>query len=406
MWKVIQYIRGTATLTILGASPEMALNRLAQETIGFWDLTMLDSFTYEITLLRKDYPRAMTAIQHAQCEGKLKKLSGFKQTFRGLGKRPGIWVALLAAVILPTVLSQFVWTIDVSGNETIPTQKVLQQLEEVGVYIGAYGPTIKSQDIKNQMLNRIPELQWIAVNRSGGKVQILLKERQLRPDIIDQKQICNIVAGKTGLVTKVEVYSGTVQCQVGQTVLQGQLLVSGYNQTDVNLQTSHAQAEIYARTWRKYHVLVPSQETVKQYTGQEERRYALEIGKKRINFSTKSGILSGSYDKIVSRQYLTLPGGIQFPICLVTEQYLAYETKVKEVDTETAEKTALAAVNLQAKNQMVAGQVLQTSINSKAEGDMIAVELVLECEEMIARSQEADMFSGDGPKTQKEKDTP
>lgn len=261
--------------------------------------------------------------------------------------------------------------------------------------MGAYGPNIKSQDIKNRMLNRIPQLQWIAVNRTGGRVEILLEEREQKPEVIDRKAVHNIVAARTGLITKVEVYEGQTLCKVGQTVLQGQLLVSGYEEFDVNVKKTNASAEIYARTWHKYTLVYPTQYARKSYTGREVRRYALQIGRKRINLSPNSGIYGGEYDKILSQQYLTLPGGVQFPVCLITQTYREYERREQEQDLLETEALALAACRENLKRDMVAGEIREESVKSSLEGNNIVVDLVFECEEMIARSVKSQLLEGE-----------
>ena len=395
MWGIIRYLRGISRLQILGASPQTAINRLAKQKIGFWDLEVSDPFTYNLCVLQKDCERAIDTIKKAQCDCSVVKMQGLLHDCGGLLKRPGIWAALAAAVMIPTILSRFIWTIDVSGNTSIPTEQVLQQLSEVGVYVGAYGPSIKSQDIKNRMLNRIPELQWIAVNRTGGRVQVLLEERDLRPKVIDRKAVHSLVAARTGLVTKVEVYEGEPLCKVGQTVLQGQLLVSGYQEFEVNVKKSNAMAEIYARTWRKCRLVFPSQVIEKEYTGHEIRRYALQIGRKRINLSPNSGIYQGDYDKILSYQYLTLPGGVQFPVCLITETYKEYDTLEVDQELEEAEATASEACQKNLLKDMIAGEIRSSTVKSRIEGNNIEVDLVFECEEMIARSVESELFEGE-----------
>ena len=65
----------------------------------------------------------------------------------------GLAVILTAALTLP----QFIWTMEVSGNSTIPEERILRELESLGIGFGTYGPSIDSQDVKHHMLALFPE---------------------------------------------------------------------------------------------------------------------------------------------------------------------------------------------------------------------------------------------------------
>ena len=101
MWGIIRYLRGISRLQILGASPQTAINRLAKQKIGFWDLEVSDPFTYNLCVLQKDCERAIDTIKKAQCDCSVVKKRGLMHDFGGLLKRPGIWAALVAAVMIP-----------------------------------------------------------------------------------------------------------------------------------------------------------------------------------------------------------------------------------------------------------------------------------------------------------------
>jgi len=142
MWALVHYLLGTARLTITGVEPQRLLNRLTKRKIGFWKPVWQDTFTLEITILLKDMTAAVEIAAAVQCQCVHIKQKGIRQTFVGVLSRPVLWIAIVTAVVLPGILSQFIWTIDVSGNLSIPTEQILQELEAVGVKVGTYGPGI------------------------------------------------------------------------------------------------------------------------------------------------------------------------------------------------------------------------------------------------------------------------
>lgn len=59
-------------------------------------------------------------------------------------------------------------------------------------------------------------------------MQVLVTERQQPPDTRAPYAVANVVAARDGVLTEVSVTEGMRLCAVGDTVRQGQLLVSGY----------------------------------------------------------------------------------------------------------------------------------------------------------------------------------
>lgn len=102
------------------------------------------------------------------CTAEVTERSGLRAQFGGLLRRPVLLLGLLAAAAATFVLQEFVWTIEVEGNDRLPAGQIVQALEELGIAPGTWGPSIDSPETRNRMLLRMPELAWLAVNRSGG----------------------------------------------------------------------------------------------------------------------------------------------------------------------------------------------------------------------------------------------
>ena len=149
------------------------------------------------------------------------------------------------------------------------------------------------------MLLRMPELAWLAVNRSGGRVQVLVTERQQPPDTRAPYAVANVVAARDGVLTEVSVTEGMRLCAVGDTVRQGQLLVSGYEDYGLFIRPVCASAEIYARTWHTGTVVTPAERLEKRYTGREWKQVTLIVGKKRIKLWGNSSISQQDCDKMI-----------------------------------------------------------------------------------------------------------
>jgi similar to stage IV sporulation protein len=386
---------GTVVLEITGAWPEQCLSRMAAARIPMDQIEKKDEMTCSVRIFRKDQARVEQIAARYGCTCCVLQRSGLKQKYGGIGKRVALLAGLAAALTVALLLPQFVWTVEVQGNVKVPTEKILRELEELGVHFGAYGPAIDSETIKNQLLVEIPELSWLAVNRSGGRAVVEVRERISTPEITDTKAITNVVAARTGLITNMEVYSGKAMVEEGQTVLQGELLVSGVAEWTNRTQYSHAMAVIYARTWHRLVSVVP-QECVRLIpTGEEERVRTLIVGKKRIKLSGNSSISREDCGKIMEESTLTLPGGIELPIRLETVTYTICEPAEETMPAADAyammSETALERI----KDSLLAGEILKTSGTEDAADGLYYYTTVAECSEQIAREVPVEPYEGE-----------
>ena len=170
-------------------------------------------------------------------------------------------------------LSSFVWTVEVEGAEEINPQKVLSELESLGVQAGVLKSDIDSLWIENQLIIRIPELSWASLEIRGSKAVLRVRESVLPPVLIDRDTPCNVVAAKDGIIDKMIVLDGQAMVSEGQTVKKGQLLISGIieHPNTIGVRYVHSMGKIIARTW--YEETVVLERTLPARTGRRSKSY-------------------------------------------------------------------------------------------------------------------------------------
>lgn len=385
MYRIVNFFRGYAQLRVTGAAPEQCLNALSAARIPFWGISREDDLHFRLFVRRKDVAEAQRTAVKAFCSAELTGRFGFLQTFHGLRRRPVFLVGMLLAVAATFFLQGFVWTIQVEGNETVHDEEILRALETLDIRFGSWGADIDSQMTKHQMLNLVPELSWLAANRTGGCLHILVTERSTAKSETPEYAVASVVAARDGVLTQVSVLEGMKLCAVGDTVSKGQLLVSGYEDYGLSVRAVCANAEIYAQTWHTGTVLTPAQQQIKQYTGEEWTERTLIIGRKRINLSGNSGNYTTNCDKMVDVTELTLPGDISFPVSLETATYRSYETVAVDVTEQDASCLLTDAWKRMTEAGMIAGQIRRTEQSVVYAGGVYALHAQSDCEEMIAR---------------------
>ena len=290
------------------------------------------------------------------------------------------WWMVCAMVVLLGALTVFfqgrVLFLMVEGNGAVPTRLILERAEECGVYFGASTRALRSEQVKNHLLWAIPELRWAGVNVSGCNAVITVAERQPEPEE-SAALPGDIAATIDAVVTEVFPRTGTVQSVPGSAVRAGDVLISGATDLGLLVRSDRAEGEVYGLTRRVYEAALPPKTTVRREKSRVVRKFYLRIGKKYVNFLNDSGILHGTCVKMRTVNYLTLPGGFQLPVALVTDTYRLCDAE--PIPREMDAGLLMEQVRRMVREEMIAGTVLREE--AAVVGDRLR--MTFECREQI-----------------------
>ena len=381
---MIRFLRGFVQLRITGATPERCLNRFAAEGIAFWRMERLDALQLRCRVYQKDLARAKRAAMRALCTAECEGTFGFRARYGSLKKRPLLLLGLLAAVLLALLAQNYVWVVRIEGNETLGSERLRRALIEEGVGFGTPSAEIDSLHLRYRMQLRLPELRWLAANRSGGVLTVLVTERKQTETTEEPQGIANVCAARDGVVTRIMTEKGTAAVMPGQAVTEGELLISGITCWDFTMQLAHAKGEVYALTARAYRTVLPATALEKRYTGETAREVTLIFGRNRRKISGNSRISTDSCDKMIVRKVCTLPGGDELPFAVEIVEYRYYETVPVTVSPKEAQALLEAFARRDASRRMVAGEIRQAEARVTKEKDCYLGDAILSCEELIS----------------------
>lgn len=377
------------TISVCGAEVEGLLNRLAERNVAFWSLERLDALHYTMHIYEKDRKTVETLAEKSFCEVEISEISKRRRHWKLLKKRPVLVLGLVLAIALSFAAQSAVLSVKIDGNETLHDEEILRALEELGITVGS-SADVDQQLTKHRMLNLLPELSWVGVNRSGFQINVLVTERSFattnRPDHL----AAHLVASRDCVLTKTIVSEGQSLVKVGDTVAAGQTLVSGLEDYGLSVRAVCAEGEIYGQTWYSGIVATPSKTGEKQYTGAQWTQYSLIVGRKRINLSGNSSFSGASCDKIVTVTELKLSDAA-FPVRL--EKVTFREYTLAETETPNAEARLQEAWQEFLLSQMIAGKILSTDFSFRTFGDLYLLRAESTCEEMVARYEPIDPIS-------------
>ena len=234
------------------------------------------------------------------------------------------------------------------------------------------------------MLLEIPELSWVAVNVSGCRANVEVRERRTAPKLLDRKIPCNLVARRDGLVLRVQALGGVPQVLKGMSVTEGQLLISGVEDTGTfGTRFTAGLGSVEGRTWYTLTANVPLTGAEKRYTGREKRLHSVIFGSRRIKFFANSSIDSGQCDKITERTPVRICG-LPLPITWETETLRFYETEPVTVTQARRQKETGAALEAYLHSLVDPyGEVTASQVTSRLRGDVLTVTLTAECREEL-----------------------
>ena len=385
MRRLVSRLRGEVTVRVETPFPERVINLCSARSIAFWDLAWEGPQCFTCRLSRADATSLRRWAEKLECTVTPISRRGAPFLLGRLRSRPALMVGMVGCATALLLGTFFIWEFQVEGNERVPTETILRALEKNGVGLGTFALSLDSEDLRNHVLLDVPELSWITVNVFGCRAQVQVRERTPAPEIIDRRPPSNLVARRAGLVLEVNSLGG-VKCVVaGMSVEQGQLLLSGVEDTGTfGARMTAGLGEVTGRTWHTLTTTVPLTAAQKQYT-EEKTGYSLIFGRRRLKFFGNSSITGAKYDKITQRFPLYVLG-IPLPVTVERETWRFYDTAAVTRTAAQAEREAEQILQNRLETETAPyGTVTSTLCSSRLAGDALEVTLRAECRESIGQ---------------------
>ena len=150
--RMVNALRGSVRLEVSGAFPERFLNLCAQRGIVFWNVEWLEATRLRLTVTRQGSGPARALGDKVLCTVVPAEQSGVPFFLGRFRRRYALLVGLALSLTAVCVLSQFVLTIEVEGNEAVSTAEILTELRRQGLRPGVYGPGLDEGTISSAAL--------------------------------------------------------------------------------------------------------------------------------------------------------------------------------------------------------------------------------------------------------------
>ena len=383
---LIRSITGMVAVEMDSADIPALLSAIAELGIPVFHAEIKGELTLQLRIRREDWRGVRTLCRRRGERVRIRNRLGLYWELKGLLHRPVLLAGFAALVLLVLLLPRCVLFVRVEGNHRIPDARILEAAADSGIRFGATRREVRSERMKNALLDAVPQLQWAGVNTYGCLAVISVRERPAQEqELLESGGIGSIVAACDGLVLSATASRGTCLCRPGQAVARGEVLISGYTDLGLAIGATRAEGEIFAQTRRLLRAVTPLEARLRGDQQEKVVKFSLLIGKTRINFWKGSGICGGSCGRMYEEYYITLPGGFRLPIALIKETVTVSEIRTVPLDPTALQVSMERFGKDYMCRQMICGSIQGESMEYLEENGILMLKGEYLCTEMIGR---------------------
>lgn len=339
MLGLIKYAKGYVNIIVDGYFTERFINLCINNDILLWDIKRLGENRITAKIAPGDFHRIKDAARKTKSKIKISEKKGLPFILFRYRKRRIAALGIAAVIFMLMFFSSHVMGIDITGNERIPTEKIISSLKDFGIYSCAPLKSIDRKIVQNKMMMRFDEISWIGINIKGSRVYVEVKERLDTKEGVALDVPCDLIAKESGIIEELNVREGQSLVKKSEYVEKGDLLVSGaVDSLKSGIRYVHSYGEIYAITQRTVSRSYPLEYTEKTFTGNEKKKISLSVLGKQINLYFKEIPDYKLYEKSESEKeysvFKNLLPSVHIKETVYKEQA---EKKVKKTDKEIFE---------------------------------------------------------------------
>lgn len=371
IFKFLSFLTGYVRIMVWGENLEKFINMAAGRGIFLWDISRLDKDRILVNARLSAVHPLRHIARKTKCRFEFRERQGLPFILSRVRRRKSLLVGAGLFLVGMYLLSSFVWFVDIQGNKKITDEQILRSAAGAGLKRWVFKWNFEPVEVETAIREDLPQISWVGVNVRGTRVVIQIAEK-VTPGVKGEYP-AHIVASKAGLVKEILVLAGNPAVREGDTVVPGQLLISGIippqekaaepgspeqngGQTEEDSgkvkpgesSIVHAKGLVRARVWYEGYGEALLAEKMSRPTGLVISRLCMKIGTKEIILKGPKNISPGNYkeERVVKKplQWRNLT----VPVELITESYLELENyseqRTRDQALELARQKALAGV--------------------------------------------------------------
>jgi len=269
--------KGTIIVEIEGFFIERFINLCKIQNIEIQDIRYITAGLISFKTSTNNLGKIKKIASKTKCKVKVKKKKGIYFVLFRYKKRRIFLYLFLLLILFVIILSTYIFKIDISGNERITDKQILDVLKKADIYVGKNRIFIDERKAGNMLRTELYDIAWVGVEVKGTKINVKIVEKTLIEDKENEKIIGNIVANKSGVITKIIAENGTAKLLTGSYIEKGMIAIEGVIESELVGNISvHATGILRVKNTYTYEVTEKYDIEEKIYTG--KKRYGIGIG--------------------------------------------------------------------------------------------------------------------------------
>lgn len=335
--EIIRFFRGNVDFTASGKFPERFINITAKNGVNIWNPVPAKN-AISASMYLSDYKKIRTLAKKSRVKTKITAKHGMPFIVNRYKARTGLFAGAVFGIILCIFLSNFIWSVKISGTEEISNTYLESLLSDNGISVGVWKNNLDVDQIERNIQRKCGDVRWMSINITGSLVTVEVKETYKKPKLDTSKNPCNVKAVKDGVITRIQAYNGKPVITKGSGVVNGQVLVSGLDETKQgDMRYLRANAKVFADITEQRTLSIPKKITYSTATDNYVDRKNLKF----LWIDFPCNLAFESYENSVSTVHgenlfindVMLPVGfkIQTDRELVTEDYTISKSSAQEI---------------------------------------------------------------------------
>ncbi|MCD7891481.1 MAG: sporulation protein YqfD [Ruminococcus sp.] len=338
-------------------------------------------------IYRHDLPRVLDFAKECGVEIKYFEHETLSKKLRKYRKRIGIGIGAAVAAAAIWYFSSIVVTIDVQGNTNVSEDVIISALEELDIKQGTFISNIDFSYCENELRIMIEDISWAAIRRMGNRLVVKVTEIVEKPDMLQDRMPCNVVADRAAQITSTSVYDGQLMRIVGDYVMPGDMLISGVIEDSTGHVTKHHAIGVITGIYEET-VVFSEEYILSAYvpTGNTESKKYLYLFNLKIHLFIGKNDYSSAWEELYENQLEVF--GKSIPVSIVRKKLTETELVEKEYTDEELEEIIMDKIYLYEKNFLADEEILSREITPEKSGNELTYTVTYTLEGEIGQQRE------------------
>ena len=338
---LLRLILGYVRIEVEGYYIERFINICTNKKILIWNIKREKGVKLYLNIGISDFRKLSEIARKTKCKIKIRKKRGIPFLLNKYKKRKIFAIFLILICILIYISSGYVWNIEINVEDNLELENIEEELESLGLKKGIRKDEIDPNSIINKLRLERNDISWVGIDIEGTNVIVNIVKADEAPTIVDNKDYCNIIAKKSGIITKITARNGTAQVKVGDTVQEGTILIAGVMQGKYTDERKvHSLGEVEAKVWYTKSEKVYYNQTLRNKTGAEEVKYEINFNNYKLNLYRNLSSFD-LYETEVEEKNLRIGPNFYLPIGVTKKVNKEEYEEQKTYSTEEAKNIAI-----------------------------------------------------------------